>query len=60
VVFLMAPDVAWVQAAVVAVAAMIGGLVGAWVLQRVNEKLLKGCVVLVGIGLTIGLFLRGS
>lgn len=59
VVFLMAPDVAWVQAAVVAVAAMVGGLVGAWLLQRVNEKLLKGCVVLVGIGLTVGLFLRG-
>ncbi len=57
-VFLMAPDVAWLQAAVVCVAAMAGGLVGAWALRRVNEKLLRGVVVLVGIGLTIGLFLR--
>ncbi len=58
-VFLFSPDVEWVQAAVVAVAAMIGGLAGAWLLRRVNEKLLKGCVVVVGICLTIGLFLRG-
>ena len=58
VVFLMSPDVAWLQAAVVAVAAMIGGLIGAWMLQRVNEKLLRGGVVVVGIALTIGMFLR--
>jgi uncharacterized membrane protein YfcA len=58
-VFLLSPDIAWLQAAIVAVTAMAGGLVGAWMLQRVNEKLLKACVVLVGIGLTIGLFLRG-
>ena len=58
-VFLLAPDVAWPQAAVVAIAALAGGLGGAWLLQRVNEKLLRGFVVAVGIALTIGLFLRG-
>ena len=58
-VFLMAPDVAWLQAAVVAVAAMAGGLGGAWLLQRVNERLLRGFVVAVGVALTVGLFLRG-
>jgi uncharacterized protein len=57
-VFLFAPDVAWPQAAVVAVAAIFGGLAGAWVLKRVDERLLRGFVVLVGIALTIGLFLR--
>jgi uncharacterized membrane protein YfcA len=57
-VFLMSPDVAWSQAAVVAVTAMVGGLLGAWLLKRVNEKLLRGFVVLVGIALTIGMFLR--
>lgn len=57
-VFLLAPDIAWVQAAIVAVAAMIGGLGGAWLLRRVNEKLLRGCVVAVGAALTVGLFLR--
>ncbi len=58
-VFLLAPDIAWVQAGIVAVAAMIGGLAGAWLLRRVNEKLLRGCVVAVGAALTVGLFLRG-
>ncbi len=58
VVFLMSPDVAWVQAAIVAVTALFGGLIGAWLLKRVNEKLLRGFVVLVGVALTIGMFLR--
>ncbi len=58
-VFLFAPDIAWPQAATAAVAAIVGGLAGAWVLKRVNEKLLRGFVVLVGIALTVGLFLRG-
>ena len=57
-VFLFSPEVAWVQAAIVAVTAMAGGLLGAWLLKRVNEKLLRGFVVLVGIALTIGMFLR--
>jgi uncharacterized membrane protein YfcA len=59
-VFMFSPEVAWLQAAIVAVTAMAGGLVGAWLLKRVNEKLLRGFVVLVGIALTIGLFLRGA
>ena len=59
VVFLTSPDIAWPQAAVVSVTAMLGGLVGAWLLKRVNEKYLRGFVVLVGIALTIGMFLRG-
>jgi uncharacterized membrane protein YfcA len=58
-VFLFAPDVAWSRAAIVAVAAIIGGLAGTWVLKRVNETLLRGFVVLVGVALTVGLFLRG-
>jgi uncharacterized membrane protein YfcA len=58
-VFLFAPDVAWKQAGIVAIAAIFGGLAGAWALKRVNEKLLRGLVVVVGIALTVGLFLRG-
>ncbi len=58
-VFLFAPDIAWPQAATVAVAAIFGGLVGAWVLRHVNETLLRAGVVAIGIALTIGLFLRG-
>jgi len=57
-VFLLSPDIAWVQAAIVAVTAMAGGLIGAWMLRRVNEKLLRGFVVLVGLTLTVAMFLR--
>ena len=57
-VFLFSPDVAWVQAAIVAVGAIGGGLAGAWALRRVNERLLRAGVVVVGVLLTIGLFVR--
>jgi uncharacterized membrane protein YfcA len=55
----MAPDVAWLQAAVVSVCALAGGLVGAWMLKWVNETVLRVAVICVGIALTIGLFVRG-
>ncbi len=58
VVFVFSPDVAWLRALIVAVGAVGGGLAGAWALQRVNERLLRGCVVAVGLLLTIGLFWR--
>ncbi len=59
-VFVFAPDVAWRQAGVVAVASIGGGLGGTWLLKRVNEKLLRGFVVGVGLLLTAGLFWRGG
>ena len=58
VVFVFSPDVAWLRAGVVAVGAVIGGLIGAWALRRVNERLLRVVVVVVGVLLTIGLFVR--
>ena len=57
-IFVFSPDVYWVQAADVAVGAIIGGLFGAWALHRINERLLRIAVVGIGIALTIGLFLR--
>lgn len=59
-VFLFSRDVAWLQAVVVGVAAVTGGLMGAWALNRVNERVLRLGVVVIGVLLTIGLFLRGS
>ncbi len=56
VVFLFSADVAWLRAAVVAVGAIGGGLVGAWALRRVNERVLRVGVVVIGVILTIGLF----
>ena len=52
-------DVHWLQVAVVAVASSIGGYAGARMLNSVNEKALRVCVVAIGVALTIGLFWRG-
>ncbi len=57
-VFLWSPDVHWGPAAIVCVAAIVGGLAGAWLLQRVPERLLRAGIVVVGVALTVGLFLR--
>jgi len=57
-VFVFSPDVHWLAAAVVAAGAIAGGSVGAWLLLCVNDRLLRGLIVLIGIALTIGLFLR--
>jgi uncharacterized membrane protein YfcA len=57
-IFAFSRDVAWKLVVVVAVAAIIGGQVGAYALHRVNEKILRVGIVLLGLGLTIGLFVR--
>lgn len=57
-VFLWSPDVHWAPAAVVCGAAILGGLVGAWLLRRVPERALRVGIVAVGAALTMGLFLR--
>jgi uncharacterized membrane protein YfcA len=58
VIFLISSQVAWTQAAVVGVGALAGGQVGAYALNRVNEKIMRLCIVALGLALTIGLFLR--
>ena len=40
-IFLFAPDVAWRQVAVVGIAALAGGQLGAYVLVRINERALR-------------------
>jgi uncharacterized membrane protein YfcA len=57
-IFLWSPDVHWGPAAIVCVAAIIGGLIGAWLLQLVPERVLRSGIIVVGAALTIGLFLR--
>jgi uncharacterized membrane protein YfcA len=58
-VFVFAPGVGWLQVLILSVGSAIGGWIGAWLLQRVNEKLLRLFVITVGAALTVGLFLRG-
>jgi uncharacterized protein len=57
-IFVFSRDVAWKQVAVVGIAALIGGQIGAYMLNRVNEGILRICITALGLALTIGLFLR--
>jgi hypothetical protein len=52
------PEVRWIQAGVSGAGAILGGVAGGLMLQKVNEKMLRFAVVLIGIALTIGLFVR--
>ena len=55
--FAFSPAVAWRSALILGVGAVLGGLCGAWALKRVDDRLLRVVVVLIGIALTVGLFL---
>ena len=57
-IFVTSPEVRWLQAGVSSAGAILGGIAGGLMLQKVNEKLLRLVVVLIGIALTIGLFMR--
>jgi uncharacterized membrane protein YfcA len=59
-IFLFSSELHWAQMVVVAIGAVIGGTLGILMLNRVNEKTLRICVVLLGLALTVGLFLRAS
>ncbi len=60
VVFLFTPHIPWLRVAVLCVGAIAGGYLGALLLKRVDERLIRGFVVVLGVCLSIGLFLRGA
>jgi uncharacterized membrane protein YfcA len=57
-IFAFSHDVHWDAALAVAVGALAGGQVGAWLMLRVNENYLRVGVVGIGVFLTVGLFVR--
>ena len=57
-IFVFSPEVRWFQAAVSCAGAVIGGIAGAQMLNRVNERALRVVVVVIGVALTIGLFVE--
>jgi len=57
-IFLFSKDVAWTQVMVASIASIAGGQVGAFALKRVNERLLRICIIILGFGLAIGLFMK--
>jgi uncharacterized membrane protein YfcA len=58
VIFLFSRDVHWPQAAVLGAGAVVGGYLGAALLTRVDDRPLRIAVVVIGVALTVGLFLR--
>ncbi|MGZ4964002.1 MAG: sulfite exporter TauE/SafE family protein, partial [Limisphaerales bacterium] len=58
VIFLFSKEIAWLNAIILGGGAVIGGLIGAHLLQRVNERVLRIGIVVLGLALTVGLFLR--
>jgi uncharacterized membrane protein YfcA len=58
VLFLTSPELHWQSAAVLGAGAVVGGLAGAWMLRRVNDRLLRIAIVCIGTALTVGLFLK--
>ena len=57
-VFVLSPAVQWQAAALVCVGSTAGGFAGSWALQRLPERVLRGTVVVIGLVLAAGLFLR--
>ncbi len=57
-IFAFSRDVHWDAALAVAIGAIAGGQVGAWMMLRVNEGYLRVAVVVIGVLLTVGLFVR--
>ena len=57
-IFVFSPQVKWGPAFIAAAGALIGGITGALLLQRVNELWLRIFVISIGTALTIGLFIK--
>ena len=57
-IFVFSPQVHWPQALIACIGAVIGGWIGGHLVARVNQKILRAAAVLIGIALTIGLFVR--
>jgi uncharacterized protein len=57
-IFVLSPEVRWLQAGIASAGAIAGGVMGGLMLHRLNERILRAVIVLIGMALTIGLFLR--
>lgn len=58
VIFLFSKEIAWLNAIILGTGAIIGGLIGAHLLLRVNERALRIGIIVIGLALTVGLFIR--
>jgi uncharacterized membrane protein YfcA len=58
IIFLFGKEIQWLNAGILGSGAIIGGYIGAHLLQRVNERALRIGIVVLGLALTVGLFIR--
>lgn len=56
VLFVTSPEVHWLEAVILGSGAIAGGLMGSWALHKINEKVLRIAIVVIGVCLTVGLF----
>jgi hypothetical protein len=59
VVFAFSGAVAWAHALVIGIGAVAGGYAGARLLHVLPDKVLRAGVIVIGVGLTVALFVRG-
>ncbi|MEY4685968.1 MAG: hypothetical protein RLZ25_2427 [Pseudomonadota bacterium] len=57
-VFVTSSALSWTAALTLATGAVLGFATGSHLLGHINEKFLRAFVILIGLGLTVGLFLR--
>ncbi|HTC84490.1 MAG TPA: sulfite exporter TauE/SafE family protein [Rhizomicrobium sp.] len=57
-IFVFSPQLHWLQAGIACLGAALGGLVGGHLVSKVNQTALRAAAVLIGIALTVGLFIR--
>jgi uncharacterized membrane protein YfcA len=57
-IFVFSPQVTGRKPAIACVGAAIGGVIGGHMVSKVNQNVLRISAVLIGIALTIGLFIR--
>lgn len=59
-IFLFSGQVRWLAAGVACAGALLGSVAGARLLHRIDERMLRVVVVVIGVALTIGLFVRAD
>jgi uncharacterized membrane protein YfcA len=60
VVFLASGEVWWFAAAIACIGALVGSVIGARLIERINERRLRVAIVVIGGLLSVGLFLRAA